>query len=280
MSTKKCKGTGKAKGYGCGSELNYSENNGLKTYNSKYGLGLYCCYTNWLSSSFEGKKLIQKATVTGKNKIEKKAKTEKFHKDRKWKKENKSLRALQNDARRVFQKYIRLRDDKKTCISCGTIYAREWDGGHYLKAETYTGAIFDEVNVNKQCDSCNRFKDGNLIEYRKGLINRYSESITLELERTSNYNRDYKYTRQELLGLENFYKFKIKNINNIEDMGRERLKISEEKKVEIINFFKTNFNNSMPVLSKEFNYSTHVINRIITEYYSTLKKSKNETHVK
>ena len=278
MAIKKCKGTGKAKGYGCGSELRYSENNGMKTYKAKYGLGLSCCYTKWLSSSEEGKKLIQRATLSGKKKIEKKTKSEKFQKNRKWKKENKSLRALQNDARKVFQRFIRLRDEYENCISCGTIYANEWDGGHYLKAEIYSGLVFDEVNVNKQCDSCNRFQDGNVVEYRKGLVRKYSEVTVLELEKNSNYRRGYKYTRQELLGIEKLYKLKIKNLNNAE-MGFERVNVSEEKKQEIVNFFKTNFNNTMPILAKRFGYSTYTVNRIITEYYSSLKQARKcDTH--
>lgn len=39
---KKCKGSGKAKNYGCGVSLPFSERNGLKTYKSKYGLGYDC----------------------------------------------------------------------------------------------------------------------------------------------------------------------------------------------------------------------------------------------
>ena len=42
MAIKKCKGTEKAKGYGCGVELPYTERNGLKSYYSKSGLGIKC----------------------------------------------------------------------------------------------------------------------------------------------------------------------------------------------------------------------------------------------
>lgn len=50
-------------------------------------------------------------------------------------------------------------------------------------------------------------------------------------------------------------------------MKFQRVKVSEEKKKEIINFFKTNVNNTMPILSAKFGYSKYKINRIITEHY-------------
>ena len=62
-------------------------------------------------------------------------------------------------------------------------------------------------------------------------------------------------------------------------MRFERVNVSEEKKQEIVNFFKTNHNNSMPILAKEFGYSTYTVDRIITQYYSSLKQAKKcDTH--
>lgn len=268
MAIKKCKGIGKAKNFkGCGELTEYR----------KYGLCISGCYKDWLFSTEEGSSVLKNSMITANRKVTKKVKSKKFQEKRKWKKENKSLRSLQNDARRVFQKFIRIRDKDKTCISCGTIYARQWDGGHYLKAEIYTGLIFDELNVHKQCDSCNRFKDGNIVEYRKGLSQRFSEVSVLELEKNSNYKRDYRFNRQELLGIENLYKYKIKNINNNNiNMRFPLIKISQEKRDEIIHFFKTNNNNTMPILSKKFGYSQYKISQVITEYYSTLKQLRVE----
>ena len=50
---KKCKGTGKAKGEGCGQDLQYTERGGMKVYFSKFGLGTSgCrCFYNWFESN-------------------------------------------------------------------------------------------------------------------------------------------------------------------------------------------------------------------------------------
>ena len=65
--------------------------------------------------------------------------------------EIKSYAQRLGEAKKVFQKWIRLRDKDKPCISCGTISSSVWDGGHFKKAELYSGVIFHEHNVNIQC---------------------------------------------------------------------------------------------------------------------------------
>jgi hypothetical protein len=53
-------------------------------------------------------------------------------------------------------KMVRLRDAEQPCISCGGNDKDLWDGGH-LKAEIYSGVIFNPANCHKQCRKCNRF---------------------------------------------------------------------------------------------------------------------------
>ena len=56
-----CKGTSKAKNFGCGEQLPFSERNGLKTYKAKYGLGLDCgCFNNWQKTN-KPKRINQKS---------------------------------------------------------------------------------------------------------------------------------------------------------------------------------------------------------------------------
>jgi len=112
------------------------------------------------------------------------------------------------DARRVFQLYIRERDKDLPCISCGTITSKVWDAGHYLKAELYTGLIFNEDNCHKQCRKCNRYLGGNEIEYRMGLIERIGADRVEDLERRRDQFRLYKYSDEELKAL--ILKFKAK----------------------------------------------------------------------
>lgn len=118
-------------------------------------------------------------------------------------------------ARAVFQIFIRLRDKLLPCISCGRTESKQFDGGHYFKAELYTGLIFNELNCNKQCCYCNRDLHGNLIDYRIGLVKKYGEFKVKELEASADQHRIYKFTKFELLEIEKHYKQKIKNLKNL-----------------------------------------------------------------
>ncbi len=48
------------------------------------------------------------------------------------------------------------------------------DAGHYIPS-TKLSTRYDEDNINAQCHSCNRFKHGNLIEYRINLVKKIGE---------------------------------------------------------------------------------------------------------
>lgn len=81
-----------------------------------------------------------------------------------------SIPKLIKIAEKHFNKYIRERDKDKCCISCGN--PCHSDAGHYYSGGHYPELRFNEMNVHGQCRSCNSFKHGNLIEYRKGLEKR------------------------------------------------------------------------------------------------------------
>jgi len=114
---------------------------------------------------------------------------------------------LRNPIKLHFQKWVRLRDIKEPCISCGTTEAK-WDGGHYLKAEIYSGVIFDERNVNKQCSYCNQYLDGNTAAYRQGLIKKIGLKEVIALEDLANETRTKKWTVEELQQIKTKYKIK------------------------------------------------------------------------
>lgn len=133
------------------------------------------------------------------------------------KRESTTNKELEKAARIIFQKWIRERDKKEKCISCyrtiNDIAITMWDSGHYFSAERFSGLIFEETNVHKQCKFCNGTKmHGNLIEYRKGLVERYGEDYVWELESISNDNRVYKFSRTELIDIANKYKLKLKEL--------------------------------------------------------------------
>lgn len=123
----------------------------------------------------------------------------------------KTLSEYEVDAKKSFQKYIRLRDYSLPCISCGNSKTTDWAGGHFYSAGMYSGLMFDERNCHKQCNShCNKFLSGNLLEYRKGLIKRYGNEFVEVLDKLSNEKRNYKYTKEELIAKKLKYDILIK----------------------------------------------------------------------
>lgn len=137
---------------------------------------------------------------------------EKKRVDKVWREEKKVLREklktlgeYEKEAKVFFQHWIRLRDAAQNCISCGTATTDLWDGGHFKKAELYSGTIFSENNCHKQCRKCNRFLGGNELNYREGLIKRYGEDYVLTIEKIANELKQYKYTKDELIIIRNKY---------------------------------------------------------------------------
>ena len=126
----------------------------------------------------------------------------------------KTLSQYEAEAKNSFQKYIRIRDKGLACISCGIFETTLWDGGHYKKAEIYSGVIFDTHNCHKQCRKCNRFLNGNELMYRQGLIQRYGIEYADAIELKANETRNYKYTREELIAIKIKFDILVKELNN------------------------------------------------------------------
>lgn len=114
-------------------------------------------------------------------------------------------------AQQVFNKYIRERDKGLKCISCGKKAGTyTMSAGHFYPS-TNKSVTFNEDNVNGQCwYYCNSSKSGNLIEYRKGLIEKIGiervEKLDIEARKTKHY------TIEELKEIIKIYKDKLKNI--------------------------------------------------------------------
>ena len=138
-------------------------------------------------------------------------------KEKEWKVEKKAIKeSLKTNADHVrelqviFNKFIRLRDKDKGCISCGTPLVKKYDAGHYRSAGGNPEHRFNEKNVHGQCVYCNQHRHGALIDYRKGLIKRIGLEATELLE---NHIIPMKYSIPELIELKVIYKEKIKNLN-------------------------------------------------------------------
>lgn len=107
----------------------------------------------------------------------------------------KALQKYLERAQIVFNRWIRERDKNKGCISCG---APVTEAGHYFSQGHHSALRYNEINVNGQCTRCNCFLHGNLINYRKGLVNRYGLEKVLMLENSADLRRVKKWSRFEL----------------------------------------------------------------------------------
>lgn len=193
LKEKKCSGIGNAK---------YVKGCGKLTLYRKWGL-CTSCLSDFLFNSDAGKLIFNKINLKVKADSSKAFKSDLRAK-------LKTIGEYKADARKSFQKWIRLRDSDKPCISCGSTQADTFDGGHFYKAEVYSGLIFNENNCHKQCRKCNRFMNGNELNFRKGLIERYGIDFVNNLDNICDANRVKKYTKEELIAKKMQYDIKIK----------------------------------------------------------------------
>ena len=97
-------------------------------------------------------------------------------------------------AQTVVNKYIRLRDLNKPCISCGHLGDRQIHAGHYRPMGNNQQLRFYTLNIFAQCSICNNYKSGNLAEYRLSLIKKIGLAKVEEIEANQergNYSVEY-----------------------------------------------------------------------------------------
>lgn len=194
---KKCKGTGLAKGYGCGNVTKYRV----------YGLGKMCCYTDWLLNSENGRIKLKKATLKAtKPRVELEKETRKIN-------EEKKLPVVLEQTQKIFNKYIRLRDRNKPCISSNANWKQDFDAGHLFSVKQYSALRFNEDNVHGQSIGDNRFKEGNFDAYLINLKYRIGqERLNNLISKAEQSKRTFKkWTISELEEIKTKYKLKIKN---------------------------------------------------------------------
>lgn len=107
-----------------------------------------------------------------------------------------------------FHAWIRKRDEGQGCICCGGKYYSEIQAGHFFSSGKYPNLRFNEDNVHGQSKGCNYFKSGNLLEYRKHLINKIGiERVQLlELKAAEYVRNGYKWDRYFIIEIIEKYK--------------------------------------------------------------------------
>jgi hypothetical protein len=104
-----------------------------------------------------------------------------------------------------FNKYIRERDLLKPCISCGkppSTESNQTDAGHFRSVGSAPHMRFVEDNVHGQCKHCNQYLAGNVLAYRKGLIERIGLTRVEQIESDQTVR---KYTKEGLQELARHY---------------------------------------------------------------------------
>jgi hypothetical protein len=109
----------------------------------------------------------------------------------------------------VFNKFIRVRDEGLNCISCD-IPPKKKNAGHYYSQGGHSAVRFDEDNCHLQCEHCNTFLSGNLLNYQIGIEKRIGGEKLMQLQAKAHDVK--KWTKEELKEIIEIYKKKIKNI--------------------------------------------------------------------
>lgn len=133
----------------------------------------------------------------------------------------KTVAKLKQDLQKVFNTFIRKRDQGKPCITCGQI--KTLQAGHFFAVSTHDGLRFDDDNVHGECASCNCFNESHLIYYNENLKERIGTTRYNDLmKRAEDYksgtliNEYYfngKWDRKVLEYMIGYYKEKLKEID-------------------------------------------------------------------
>lgn len=113
------------------------------------------------------------------------------------------------EAQASFNRFIRLRDAGRPCISCGRHHQGQWHAGHYLSVGARPELRFEELNVHAQCAPCNNHLSGNIVLYRQGLIVRAGIGVVEWLEGA---HEPKKYTIDELRQIKAEYTSKAREL--------------------------------------------------------------------
>ena len=126
---------------------------------------------------------------------------------------DKGVQDLLRIATTWFNRYIRLRDKGKPCISCKEY--KKLEAGHFYSAGHYSSLKFNENNVHGQCRyPCNYWLSGNLNHYRINIVERIGVDGLKELDDLAAISKRkvFKWDRFSLIEIIEIYKQKVKKL--------------------------------------------------------------------
>ncbi len=187
MSFKKCKGTGKALGSGCGEPKSIH----------KYGLCLDC-FKHWLFNTDEGKEYLDKTQLRAKKRVVKEEKQKARIKKEEQRKKSYYEKQLQNEINAI----VRLIDTDKGCISCDHGWSkpvtRQMHAGHYYSVGSNPTLRYHLFDIFKQCSICNNHKSGNERAYEAGILRIYGQGMLNYIKSLPSKYRSLNLSKEEL----------------------------------------------------------------------------------
>lgn len=126
------------------------------------------------------------------------------------------------EAQDAFNRYVRLRDAGKPCISCGRMPEQKFGGtmdcGHYRTRGAAAHLAFNLHNTAAQCVYCNRDRDGAQKAFEQGLI------VRIGAEKVEALNNDNSIRKFDIPYLQ-----RIKSIFTRKARALEKLRTSRQE---------------------------------------------------
>lgn len=113
------------------------------------------------------------------------------------------------EAQTAFNAWVRERDAKLPCISCGRFHEGQWHAGHYRTVGSSPELRFEPLNIHKQCAPCNNHKSGDIVNYRIELVKRIGAELVEWLEGPHEAKR---YTIEDLKAITAEYRSKTREL--------------------------------------------------------------------
>lgn len=127
----------------------------------------------------------------------------------------KTIPQLIREAQVAFNAWVRARDAAEPCVSCGApppdlsgLHAGR-DAGHYRSTGSASHLRFHPDNCHAQCVKCNQWGAGMAVDYRIRLLLRIGVARVEALESD---NTVKKWTREELIGIRDYYRKLLKEM--------------------------------------------------------------------
>ena len=133
--------------------------------------------------------------------------------DRKEREKLKTRSQWLRETQQIFNRFIRERDKRLPCISCGKHHTGQYHAGHFYTTASRPDLRFGsrgEDNCHKQCSACNSHLSGNIHAYRENLILKIGQERVDALEKVGRSD----WSIEEIKEIKKKYQQKIKELGN------------------------------------------------------------------